>query len=80
LTSSADGTALQWNARGQLVEPPYDRHGTLLMSAVYSPDGQWVASAGADRTIRSFKRGAFHQDRNLVFPLAAGIITAGLPS
>jgi WD40 repeat protein len=43
----------QWDARtGRQVEPPYDRHTAEVFAAVYSPDGQRVASAGADRTVR----------------------------
>jgi WD40 repeat protein len=43
----------QWDvATGREVEPPYDRHMGFVITAVYSSDGQWVASAGSDRTVR----------------------------
>ena len=47
VTTSSDGTVRQWDAAtGREVEPPYDRHSGEVTAAVYSPDGQWVASAG----------------------------------
>jgi WD40 repeat protein/serine/threonine protein kinase len=53
LTTSADGTVCQWDPRtGQQVEPPYERHSGQVVTAVYSPDGRWIASGGADRTVR----------------------------
>jgi WD40 repeat protein len=53
VTASFDGTVRQWDAAtGREVEAPYDRHTGEVAVAVYSPDGEWVASAGADRTIR----------------------------
>src|SRR5262249_25170056 len=56
LTASRDGTVCQWDARtGAGVEPPYDRHAGAVCTAVYSANGQWVASAGADRTIRLWR-------------------------
>ena len=48
VTASHDGTVRQWDARtGREVEPPYDRHTAEVSAAVYSPDGERVASAGA---------------------------------
>jgi WD40 repeat protein/predicted Ser/Thr protein kinase len=53
LTASQDGTVRQWDTQtDREVEPPYDRHTADVFVAVYSPDGQRVASAGFDRTIR----------------------------
>src|SRR5262249_28850198 len=47
VTASTDGMVWQWDAQtGDAVEPPYRRHASHLYSAVYSPDGQCVASAG----------------------------------
>lgn len=52
VTTSSDGTVRQWDARtGGEIEPPYERHSSGPCSAVYSPDGQWIASAGG-RMIR----------------------------
>ncbi len=56
VTRSADGTVRQWDvATGRQVEPPYDRHSGEVGAAVYSPDGQWIASGGTDRTVRVWR-------------------------
>jgi WD40 repeat protein/predicted Ser/Thr protein kinase len=53
VTASADGTVCQWDGRtGTAVEAPYERHTGEVWAAVYSPDGQWIASGGTDYTIR----------------------------
>ena len=53
VTTSADGTARQWDpATGREVESPYERHTGEVVTAAYSPDGLQVASGGTDRTIR----------------------------
>src|SRR5262249_39765389 len=53
VTTSGEGTVCQWDARtGAAVGPPYERHAGEVWTAVCSPDGEWVASAGRDRTVR----------------------------
>ncbi len=56
VTASSDGSVCQWDGRtGDALEPPYERHAGEVWRAVYSPDGQWIASGGTDRTIRLWK-------------------------
>src|SRR5262249_18483748 len=45
---------------GHEVEAPYDRHTGEVAAAAYSPDGQWIASAGTDRTIRVWQANGRH--------------------
>ena len=61
MTTSADGTVRQWDAAtGREVLAPYERHIGDVVTAVYSPDGLWIASAGTDRTIRVWEAANRH--------------------
>jgi WD40 repeat protein/serine/threonine protein kinase len=52
LTVERGGTVRQWDARtGQGVGFPLKGHAAEVLAAAYSPDGQWIASGGADRTV-----------------------------
>ena len=47
VTTSADGTVRQWDPEtGDEVEPAFDHRGGEVLSAAYSPDGEWVALGG----------------------------------
>jgi hypothetical protein len=52
VTASYDNTARVWDARtGQPLAEPL-RHAGFLLSAQFSPDGQWVVTASDDNTAR----------------------------
>src|SRR5260370_15217399 len=56
VTTSMDGTVCQWDtSTGGAVERPYERHTGEVWTAEYRRDGQWIASAGTDRTIRLWR-------------------------
>src|SRR5207248_1566863 len=56
LSASADATVRRWDIRsGREVDHPYTGHTGEVLAAAYSPDGEWIASGGGDRTIRVWR-------------------------
>jgi hypothetical protein len=49
-TGSYDGTVILWNASGYPISPPLTSHTGHVMKVALSPDGQTLASCGADGT------------------------------
>ncbi|WP_165226845.1 serine/threonine-protein kinase [Aquisphaera insulae] len=61
VTTSADGTVRRWDpATGMEDGAPYEQHSGETLAAVYSPNGDWVASGGTDRTVRVWRTTDLH--------------------
>ena len=61
------GVAQRWNVESGAFEAEFGGHADVLYDAVFSPDEQWVATAGYDRQIRIWNAG----DGQLVRTLTA---------
>jgi WD40 repeat protein len=52
VTSGRDSTAILWDTKGYKKLGSFKGHQDWVMSAVFSPNGKYVATASTDRTVR----------------------------
>jgi eukaryotic-like serine/threonine-protein kinase len=75
VTASSDSTVMQWDTRtGGSIGAYFGRHTGEVYSAVYSPDGEYIASAGNERTIRVWRANDQYQHEVAVLHGHAGRI------